>query len=103
MTMNDVLTLVKTYGDWIIYLLALWVAVSKIAKPIKSIQSVTTMLLWNSLVREHDDYMRKGYCPASDKKRLCDMHAEYRARGLNHLADGWERDIINLPDDPKEE
>ena len=100
--MNDILTAVKLYGDWIIYGAALWVVVAKVIKPISSIQAVTNLILWSTLMREHDDFMRRGYCPVEDKRRLCDMHKAYRDRGLNHLADDWEHDIISLPDEAKE-
>ena len=98
--MNDILVIVKTYGDWVIYAIALWAAVSKIVKPIRGIQQDTELLLWGALTRDHDYYTKLGYCPVADKKRLVSMHKRYRERGLNHLADDWENDIISLPDCP---
>lgn len=102
MSITAILEIVKTYGDWLIYGIAIFAAVKKIIVPIKDIQETNSLILWSHLASEHDHFMHMGYCPPGDKKRLCDVHKAYKNRNLNHLADGWEKDILDLPDKPKQ-
>ena len=75
----------------------------KLLKPVKSLWKITELLLWSRIQQEHDYFMRIGYCPATDKQRLCVLHKEYRDQNLNHLADDFEQDIIDLPCEPPKE
>ena len=95
---------VKAYGDWIIWGVSLFVALGVIwkwiAKPIRDTQSTTDMLMGDRLSQAHDYWMHKRYCPPQDRRRLIDMHKVYAGRGLNHLTDSYERDLLELPDEP---
>lgn len=103
--MNILPTWAKEIGDWVVWLVGIASALAyvraTISKPIEVIKEDTAVLLWNSLTREHDDFIRKGYCPRADKERLVAMHERYRKRGRNHLADTFEQDILSLPDAPE--
>ena len=96
--------LVKEYGNWIIwgvsFFSALGVIWKWIAKPIRDTQATTDMLMGDRLAQAHSYWMHKGYCPPQDRRRLIDMHKVYAARGLNHLADSWEEDLLVLPNEP---
>ena len=59
-------------------------------------------ILCDRLQQAHDYYVNKaGWCSASDKQRLIEMHKRYRGQGRNHLADHNEQDILSLPENPR--
>ncbi|MEG0766525.1 MAG: hypothetical protein RR482_02310 [Clostridia bacterium] len=99
--MSEILT---TIGNWIVWIVSLATALITlwkwIAKPIRDVQANTDMLMGDRLAQAHDYWMRKKYCPPLDRKRLIDMHKAYAERGLNHLAENYEEDILELPEEP---
>jgi hypothetical protein len=97
-----ILNAIKPYTDWIVYIIGFILVVQKIVKPIKAIRSDTALLLWNSLVKDHDEYMQQGYCSLDNKKRFCDLHHSYREKGLNGISDDFEREVRELPCFPAE-
>ena len=88
-----------------------------IAKPIKEIQKEnrdqskkldqldadTADLLCSQLCREHDYFLRIGYCPTTDKVRIRSIYERYKARNRNHLADTFMDDILALRAEKGEE
>lgn len=102
---------IKQYGDLIIWFGSVIAAIGAVwalvTKPIKALggkvdtmQGDTDLLMGDRLAQAHDHWMRKGYCPPLDKTRLVEMHARYAKRGLNHLAQSYEEDLLDLPDVP---
>ena len=75
-------------------------AVAEIKSDVSDVKDDTGDLLCDMLTQAQDCYVRKGYCSGSDKKRLCDMHKRYRELGRNHLADNWEKNLLELPEKP---
>lgn len=61
-----------------------------------------TDLLRRQLVREHDFYITRGWCSASDKHDLDGIYTRYKNGGHNHLAEQYMRDLIALPEHPPE-
>lgn len=59
-------------------------------------------LQYERLAQAYDFYMDRGWCPASKKEQLCQMHRSYKAKGRNHLTDMYEADILALPERPTE-
>jgi hypothetical protein len=94
---------VKPYTDLVIYAVGLLVVVQKIIKPINAIRSDTALLLWNALVRDHDEYMSQRYCTLDNKRRFCALHQSYKSKGLNGISDDFEREVRELPVSPPEE
>lgn len=60
-------------------------------------------LQYERLAQAYDFYMDRGWCPASKKEQLCQMHRSYKAKGRNHLTDMYEADILALPERPQKE
>lgn len=58
-------------------------------------------LQYERLAQAYDFYMDRGWCPASKKEQLCQMHRSYKAKGRNHLTDMYEADILALPERPQ--
>ena len=65
-----------------------------------NLQGTTDFILGDRLAQAHSYWTRRGYCPPADKGRLVDMHKVYKARGLNHLYDSYEQDLLDLPPEP---
>lgn len=57
-------------------------------------------LLCDRLSQSHEQWMRRGYCPHSEKERLVKMYRRYHDMGRNHLSASYEQDIIGLPENP---
>lgn len=60
-------------------------------------------LQYERLAQAYDFYMDRGWCPASKKEQLCQMHRSYKAKGRNHLTDMYEADILALSERPQKE
>lgn len=59
-------------------------------------------LQYERLAQAYDFYMDRGWCPASKKEQLCQMHRSYAAKGRNHLTKHYEADLLALPEHPPE-
>lgn len=57
-------------------------------------------LQYERLSQSHDFYMDRGWCPASKKDQLCNMHKSYVAKGRNHLTQHYEQELLALPNNP---
>lgn len=77
-----------------------WVAspMQDVQKRLRSLDADTADLLCSQLTREHDYYITKGWCSASDKQRLDGIYTRYKARGRNHIAEHYMQDIVALPE-----
>lgn len=77
-----------------------WVAspMQDVQKRLKDLDKDTADLLCSQLTREHDYYITKGWCSASDKQRLDSIYTRYKARGRNHIAEHYMKDIVALPE-----
>lgn len=71
--------------------------VQDVVKKIDSIDSDTADLLWDRLQESYDTYIKRGYASTSEKERICTMYKRYKAKGRNHLAAQFEKDILALP------
>lgn len=72
----------------------------RLCEDIKQTNDDIADVLGDRLTQAHDDFMRLGWCTAADKKRFCDMHQRYKARGHNHLVEKYEEDLLGLPEMP---
>lgn len=108
--------MIKTVATFLGYVMTISAALGAmygwIAKPIKGIRAEnaaqsamlrgldedTADLLCSQLIREHDYYLQKGWCSASDKQRLDNVYTRYKKRGRNHIADTYINDIAALPE-----
>ena len=59
-------------------------------------------LQYERLSQAHDFYMDRGWCPTSKKVQLCNMYKSYTGKGRNHLSVHYEKDLLELPDNPPE-
>lgn len=77
-----------------------WVAapMQDVQKRLKALDEDTADLLCSQLTREHDYYVTQGWCSASDKQRLDSVYTRYKARGRNHIAEHYMKDIVALPE-----
>ena len=57
----------------------------------------TADLLSSQLTREHDYFVKKGFCPTLDKERIGKIYERYKHRGRNHIADSLMDDLLALP------
>lgn len=64
----------------------------------QNLQGTTDFMLGDRLAQAHTYWTKKRYCPPADKERLVEMHKVYSQRGLNHLYESYEEDILDLPD-----
>lgn len=94
----------KNAGYIVSLVASLGIIIGWVIKPIKSISLQLKSLdqdvgniLCSQLVREHDYFVTKGYCPSADKVRIEVIYRQYKARGRNHLADTFMDEILKLP------
>ena len=59
-------------------------------------------LQYERLSQAHDYYLDRGWCPTSKKQQLCNMYQSYTAKGRNHLSAHYEKEILELKDNPEE-
>ena len=69
-------------------------------KKLSILESDTGDVLCDRLSQSHEMWVRRKYCPHSEKERLMKMYRRYHDMGRNHLSDSYEQDIIGLPEDP---
>ena len=69
-------------------------------KKLSILENDTGDLLCDRLSQSHEDWMRREYCPRSEKERLVKMYRRYHDMGRNHLSASYEQDIIGLPENP---
>jgi hypothetical protein len=98
----NLLAIFQNFGEPAAYLIGIVLLVVKVVKPIQVMYAINALILWNILVRDHDDYKRQGYCSRDDKRRYCDLYTRYKALKLNDIADDYKECVLGLPDDPPE-
>jgi hypothetical protein len=96
----DVLAIFQNFGEPAAYLIGIILIIVKVVRPIQVMYAISALLLWNSLVRDHDEYMKQGYCHRGDKRRFCDLYTKYKALKLNDIADDYKEHVLGLPDGP---
>lgn len=57
-------------------------------------------LLRAEIIRNHDKYLDKGYCPIYAKEALKRAYAAYHALHGNDVATGLYNEVMALPTDP---
>lgn len=60
-------------------------------------------LLRAEIIRNHDKYIDKGYCPIYAKEALKRAYAAYHALHGNDVATGLYNEVMALPSDPPHE
>lgn len=60
-------------------------------------------LLRAEIIRNHDKYIDKGYCPIYAKEALKRAYAAYHNLGGNDVATGLYNEVMALPTDPPHE
>lgn len=58
-------------------------------------------LQYERLSQAHDFYVTRGWCPTSKKQQLCNMYQSYTSKGRNHLSVHYEKEILELKDNPE--
>lgn len=59
-------------------------------------------LQYERLSQAHDFYVGRGWCPTSKKQQLCNMYQSYTSKGRNHLSAHYEKEILDLKDNPED-
>lgn len=72
----------------------------RIEKMLTGVQDDIADLQYERLAQAYDFYTDRGWCPASKKAQLCQIHKSYKAKGRNHLTTHYESDILDLPERP---
>lgn len=68
----------------------------------KEVENNHAEFCWDRLETLHTKYCDElRWCPVSEKRRIIKWYHEYKAKGLNHLADTYVDDIAKLPEAPQ--
>lgn len=65
-----------------------------------ALESGVQCLLRAEIIRNHDKYIDKGYCPIYAKEALKRAYAAYHNLGGNDVATGLYNAVMALPTDP---
>lgn len=68
-----------------------------------ALESGVQCLLRAEIIRNHDKYIDKGYCPIYAKEALKRAYAAYHALHGNDVATGLYNEVMALPTDPPHE
>lgn len=69
----------------------------------QNIENGLQCLLRAEIIRAHDKYTSRGYCPIYAKESLRRAYTAYHNLGGNDIATGLYNDCISLPEHPREE
>ncbi len=69
----------------------------------QNIEDGLQCLLRAEIIRSHDKYTGRGYCPIYAKESLRRAYTAYHNLGGNDIATALYSDCISLPDQPREE
>ena len=72
-------------------------------KFISAVRIGVQCLLRAEIIRMHDKYIARGYCPIYAKESLRRMYKAYHALGGNDVATQLYKEIMTLPTDPPAE
>lgn len=67
---------------------------------LKLIERGQTLLMRSDLIRLHDVFTKRGYCPVSIKLSVREEYDGYHALGGNGIVTRLMEEIASLPDDP---
>jgi hypothetical protein len=67
------------------------------------LETALQCLLRAEIIRSHDKYIKRGYCPIYAKEALDKEYKAYHALGGNDVATDLYRQCMLLPDKPREE
>jgi len=67
---------------------------------LKLIERGQTILMRSDLIRLHDVFTKRGYCPVSVKLSVREEYDGYHALGGNGIVTHLMEEITSLPDDP---
>ena len=73
-----------------------------VLKKLDEITDDVADLQYERLSQAHDYYLDRGWCPTSKKQQLCNMYQSYTAKGRNHLSTHYEKEILELKDNPED-
>ena len=73
-----------------------------VLKKLDEITDDVADLQYERLSQAHDYYLDRGWCPTSKKQQLCNMYQSYTAKGRNHLSAHYEKEILELKDNPED-
>lgn len=68
-----------------------------------ALESGVQCLLRAEIIRNHDKYIDKGYCPIYAKEALKRAYAAYHVLHGNDVATGLYNEVMVLPTDPPHE
>lgn len=68
-----------------------------------ALESGVQCLLRAEIIRNHDKYIDKGYCPIYAKEALKRAYAAYHVLHGNDVATGLYNEVMALPTDPSHE
>lgn len=69
----------------------------------QNIEDGVQCLLRAEIIRAHDKYTARGYCPIYAKESLRRAYTAYHNLGGNDIATGLYNDCLSLPEQPREE
>lgn len=72
-------------------------------KRVSALESGVQCLLRAEIIRNHDKYIDKGYCPIYAKEALKRAYAAYHNLGGNDVATQLYHQVMELPTDPPHE
>ena len=70
---------------------------------LKAIKNGIQCLLRAEIIRCHDKYMERGYCPIYAKEALTRAYKAYHALKGNDVATELYKEVLQLPCEPPEE
>lgn len=77
--------------------------IEELTDRISNVENGSQALLRIEIIRSHDKYMDKKYCPVYAKESLSRAYAAYHALGGNDVATELYHQVIELPVGPPEE
>lgn len=69
----------------------------------KSVRNGLQCLLRAEIIRSHEKYMDKGFCPIYARESLRREYSAYHALGGNDVATALYKEVLTLPTDPPKE
>ena len=69
----------------------------------RAIRNGLQCLLRSEIIRSHEKYMSKGFCPVYAREALRRVYSAYHALGGNDVATALYKEVLTLPTDPPKE
>lgn len=92
----------EAFIKWVVpFLLGSMVTlISTLFVKLRALKLGVQCLLRNEIIRNHDKYTEKGYCPIYAKEATTRAYKAYHALGGNDVATELYHDILALPTEP---